>query len=301
MGQKKDSPESYERWLVHVASHLRKQDLDATLLYDDRFRGDALAVVLHLPGGLVELLIHKRGRGASVIALAGSAQVARTAAGFCQGLARKAHLWQRAKVTFLQLVEALLSHVAATWGQRSGGYPTATLEALRTLTPEAGPMVGCEVVHHEKEHEAVEVATVSGLSKAEHKRYVSRFAAAVPVSSGPASMRAILYSGQSATFEPRGDAQASLQERVARDGRPAAAFGLGLAAAVGAVAGAEMIVGAGHTESSYVLDVAEGMAESACDVADCLSSSGGMCNLDCDFVPSCDFVPDCDCMPDCAV
>lgn len=199
MGKRKEKREQrFERWLAWVAMGLEAKDIEPRLLYEDRPQGN-LMVLSAATKGLVELQVHRHGRGGVLILVAESAQAATDFAEAVVGRHDKVPRRLNAKRKFIHRIERLAEHLPKTFDARKSEFPMPALKQLQTWLPSARPMIGAEATFRDKhEDEASSFDPTKWFESAdkklarEAKRYPSRFAAMVQAGGKP---RAALYTG----------------------------------------------------------------------------------------------------------
>lgn len=278
-----------ERWLHAMKSAAVERGIPASLRYDDD-RHDKMALSLLPSSGLLELLVHRTKRGAVLILCAESeAAVARIHEELGKLHTSVSRLYN-ARRKFTHRFTRMLSHLNATYAARATGFPRDKLAKLRTLCPEAAPMVGIEGLFHERHHEEDEILlsrdAAPDVKRREARRYPTRYAARIGQAEKGQAARSALFSAGDGCFRVP-------HELV----DPALAVGAGAAAAAAAAvilpglqARQNQPPSDSGSESSFDCDLIDIGCDSIDLLSDCNLGDVGGCDLpDCG---SCD-LPDC--------
>jgi hypothetical protein len=224
MKRKQAKNTRYERWITLLASHLRGQGVQCHLAYDDRHLGDRLVLSLPLAEGFCELQVVRGDKGANLCVLAGSQGAADRLAALLTGVHRTAKRRHNAKRRFLHRLEWVAQHLQQTFEPRQQRFPQAALERLRTVLPEAAPLIGVRTPFQQKadpEDERLELEAAQGRLARQLRRYKLLFAARIHTSLGG---RAALYYKNVDGFCPRGEALNVVAIRLKESGVAPAAL-----------------------------------------------------------------------------
>jgi hypothetical protein len=270
-----------EEWLIMIAEKLRRAQCTATLLYEDRYQGNELALTIQLPNspGFACLYAHRSAsRKASLIFVADSLATTKQINSVLLDLHKTVSRFENAKRKFLHRIERMLSFLQDSFEIRAKESPVAALEKLRGLFPSAQMMTGAEARFREKAHETGAVE-LEELDDKEEKKFPTFYG--VKITSKEKTYSALYYNNTK-KFHAKGaliiEALALLEQKREKEDKYALLLGI----------------------APQIEPFSESSFRSSSD-ASSSNSSTWHCDVapDCGNVGGCD-LPDCD-LPDCSV
>lgn len=237
-----------EDWLLALAAALREEPgAQCALAYDDRFRGDRIALTLRLMGGACELQVTRQVRssreggkgkgarelGATLILLAEKERPAalQVLAERSSALHRGISRLRNARRKFTHRVASLAQQLQRRREVLALEFPQEPLEQLRALLPQATAMVGVEGRFRAgglKEDEDEDDGAVAGATRTPRReaRYLARFGAWIPGGDGDEGGRAAIFYAGTRSFQLVGAAgRQAAQALHARAGEQGGASG----------------------------------------------------------------------------
>lgn len=189
----------YERWLTEIAETLAKTGVTAHLFYADRMRGDRMILNASLDIGLVELQVHRKQRGATVILLGETRPAIEHFADRIKKLHRQIPRRQNMRRKFVHRIERMAAQLSTTFDAREVAFPDQALRRVRQRFADAAPMIGVEARFRTGAFEDDAIVFESGVRSGKRiaKRYPTRYAVKLHIGERE---RAALYSPKRDSF-----------------------------------------------------------------------------------------------------
>ena len=185
---KGDRDERFERWLGTVSSWLGARQVPGRLIYEDRFKGDLMALPAQTVAGSVELQVHRQAHGAVLLVFSDCRESAGALSHALDGAHRSIKRRHNAKRKFVHRLERMAQHLALTFDQRHQTFPAEPFARFQQWVARSRPMTGIEGLYRAKGHEegtqafrAVDASTA--VAREAHK-YPTQHAAAIPSRGG---------------------------------------------------------------------------------------------------------------------